>query len=141
MTTSELSREAGMMGQGFFLRLSGILGALGVGIGAFGAHGLKENVAADMLAVYETGVAYHMYHTLAILAVAAGIAGLWAQRWARWACCAWAVGIVFFSGSLYLLTVTGMKWFGAITPIGGVAFILGWVFIAMAAKSNRDSSA
>lgn len=105
---------------------------LGVVLGAFGAHGLRSRVSPEMLVVFETGVRYHVYHALALLAV-----GLAAARWestllsaAGWL---FVVGIVVFSGSLYLMTFGGPSWFGAITPLGGLAFILGWAALAFAA--------
>ena len=108
-------------------------GALGVILGAFGAHALKSRVGVDMLAVFETGVRYQMYHALALLAV-----GVVAQRgpgtWTQAAGWLFVAGIVIFSGSLYVMTFTGARWLGAITPFGGVAFILGWIALALAAR-------
>ena len=120
----------------FFLRLAGVLGALAVAMGAFGAHALKARLPADLLEIFEVGVRYHFYHTLALLAVAVGVGELWGSRWTPWACWAWMVGIAVFSGSLYLLAFTGARWLGAITPLGGLAFILGWVFLVMAAGTR-----
>ena len=120
------------MTNGWFI-VGALAGALGVALGAFGAHGLKASVSDDMLKVFETGVRYHMYHALALLAV-----GLAAQRWpGSWIQAAgwlFVVGIVLFSGSLYLMTFTGIRWLGAITPLGGLAFILGWVALALSAR-------
>ena len=107
-------------------------GLLGVALGAFGAHALKGSLAPDMLANFETGVRYQMYHAMALLAVA------WAvTRWpgglttaAGWL---FVAGILIFSGSLYLLSITGVRWLGAITPIGGVSMIVGWVCLIVAA--------
>ena len=107
-----------------------VLGGLGVILGAFGAHGLKTRVEPALLEVFETGVRYQMYHALALLAV--GLAG--AQRTNSWLGAAgwlFVVGIAVFSGSLYLMTLTGARWLGAITPLGGVALILGWVALAI----------
>jgi uncharacterized membrane protein YgdD (TMEM256/DUF423 family) len=104
--------------------------AIGVVLGAFGAHGIKDRVTPELLAVFETGVRYHMYHALALLAV--GWASTrWTSPWIGWAGNLFIVGILIFSGSLYLLTLTGVRWWGAITPIGGVAFIGGWVCLAL----------
>lgn len=129
-----------MANQVFFLRAAAVLGALAVALGAFGAHALKARLPEDLLAIFEVGVRYHFYHALALLAVAAGAGNLWASRWTGAACWAWLVGIAVFSGSLYLLSATGLRWLGAITPIGGVAFILGWIFLAIAAGVlNRAS--
>jgi len=108
-------------------------GFVGVAAGAFGAHGLKARLPADLLATFETGVRYQMYHALALLAVA------WAvTRWAGSslpAAAGWlfVAGTVLFSFSLYLLALTGQRWLGAITPLGGVAFVAGWVCLALAA--------
>jgi uncharacterized membrane protein YgdD (TMEM256/DUF423 family) len=112
--------------------LGSILGACGVALGAFGAHGLKSRVDPAMLAVFETAVRYHLTHALALLAVA------WAaERWpgspataAGWL---FVAGIVIFSGSLYLMVLTGARWLGAVTPIGGLALIAGWCALALAA--------
>jgi uncharacterized membrane protein YgdD (TMEM256/DUF423 family) len=109
-----------------FLLLGGILGFLGVAFGAFGAHALRARLSTEMLAVFETAVRYQMYHTLAMLIVAAAIgriggAGLLvAAGWAFFA------GIVLFCGSLYALALTGIATLGAITPIGGFLFLVGW---------------
>lgn len=112
--------------------LAGISGFFAVALGAFGAHGLKQRLSADMMAVYETAVQYHFYHTLALLAVALllqqGVqsAALKASVWL------FGLGIVVFSGSLYALALSGVKVLGAITPIGGVLFLLGWACLAYA---------
>lgn len=100
-----------------------ILGALGVALGAFGAHGLREAVTAERLEVFETAVRYHLIHAVAL--VLAGIAGAPRAGWA------FLVGVLLFSGSLYLLVLTGTRWLGAVTPVGGLFFILGWVFLAV----------
>lgn len=115
-----------------FLLIGSLAGALGVALGAFGAHGLRGRLSPDMLAVFETGVRYQMYHALAILLVSVLMARLdgWLIHAAGWS---FAIGIVLFSGSLYLLAVTGIRVLGAIAPLGGVAFILGWAFLAIAA--------
>ncbi len=112
--------------------LGSILGACAVALGAFGAHGLKTRVGPDMLAVFETAVRYHLTHALALLAVA------WAsERWPGGASTAagwlFAAGIVIFSGSLYVMVLTGARWLGAITPLGGLALIAGWCALALAA--------
>ena len=119
-------------------RAACIFCGLAVALGAFGAHGLKERLSPDMLAVFEVGVRYQFYHGLALLALTLAPARLWESPWTGRACWAWIVGIALFSGSLYLLSVTGMRWLGAITPIGGVAFILGWGFAAMGARQQNE---
>ena len=115
-----------------FLLVGALAGFLAVTFGAFGAHALRERLSPEMLAVFETGVRYHMYHALALLAVA-WAASRWPESSAGTAGWAFIIGIVVFSGSLYILSFTGMRWLGAITPIGGVAFLLGWLLLAWAA--------
>jgi uncharacterized membrane protein YgdD (TMEM256/DUF423 family) len=120
-------------------RLFFLIGALsafaGVAAGAFGAHGLKERLSAEMLAVFETGVRYQMYHAFALLAAA------WAaDRWpgALTSAAGWlfVAGTLVFSGSLYALSLTGQRWLGAITPAGGLAFLAGWLCLAAACWKN-----
>jgi uncharacterized membrane protein YgdD (TMEM256/DUF423 family) len=115
-----------------FFALGSLSAFLAVALGAFGAHALKARLPADLLAVFETGVRYQMAHALALLAVA-------------WACTRWpgsavtasgwlfVAGSVLFSGSLYALSLTGMRWLGAITPLGGVAWLAAWLCLAWAA--------
>lgn len=124
-----------MVGQKYFLIVAAVYGATGVAAGAFGAHGLKDRLGTEMLSVFEVGVRYHMYHAIAMLALAAGTAVLWQRPWAAYACWCWAIGVLIFSGSLYLLSLTEVRWLGAITPIGGVLLILGWCFAAASALS------
>ena len=121
--------------QRFFV-LGSALGGLGVAAGAFGAHGLKARVSPEMLAVFETGVRYHLIHALALLAVA------WAStRWVSAAIRAagwlFVAGILLFSASLYALALTGARALGAVTPFGGVAFIVGWLLLAWGAWRGR----
>jgi uncharacterized membrane protein YgdD (TMEM256/DUF423 family) len=116
-----------------FLAVGASLAGLAVALGAFGAHGLRAVLSPSDLATFETGVRYQMYHALALLAVA----GL-AQRWPgapTLAAAGWCfvAGIVVFSGSLYVLVLTGPRWLGAVTPLGGVAFLLGWLLLAWTA--------
>ena len=114
-----------------FLLVGALAAFLAVAFGAFGAHGLRGRLPPDMLAVFETGVRYHMYHALAILIVGLIAARLdgWLIHTAGWA---FAIGIVLFSGSLYLLALTGVRMWGAVTPIGGVAFLVGWACLIVA---------
>ena len=109
-----------------------VFGFLGVALGAFAAHILKARLSADMLAVFETGVRYHMIHAVAIVAAAA-IADRVSDRLLGAAGWLFAIGIVLFSGSLYALALTGTAAFGAITPVGGVAFLAGWMCLVIAA--------
>src|ERR1041384_1253004 len=117
------------------LLCAGISGFLGVALGAFGAHALEARLAPDMLAVFETGVRYQMYHVFAIVAAA------WA--WSRWNARVFALagglffaGILIFSGSLYLLALTGVRMLGAITPLGGLAFLAGWLCLVWGAATR-----
>lgn len=105
--------------------------ALAVVLGAFGAHALKNRLPADLLAVYHTGVEYHFYHALGLLLIGV-IAGFYPQAsGVQWAGALLLAGIVVFSGSLYALALSGVRVLGAITPLGGVAFIAGWITLAM----------
>ena len=109
-----------------------VLCGLGVVLGSFGAHGLRARVTPDMLAVFETGVRYHLIHALGLLAVA-WAASRWPAAWVGAAGWLFVAGIVVFSGSLYLLVLTGTRWLGAITPIGGLCLIAGWAVLAVGA--------
>ena len=116
---------------------AGITGFVGVALGAFAAHGLKARLDPDMLAVFDTAVRYQMYHVFAIVAAA------WA--WARWqrpafAVAGWlfAAGIVIFSGSLYVLALCSVRWLGAITPLGGVTFLAGWLCLGLGALRAKS---
>lgn len=115
-----------------FVALGAILAGLSVAAGAFGAHGLRGLLDADMLANFETAARYQMYHALALLIVGVLAAYLPARivNWIGWL---FIVGILLFSGSLYLMAFTGVRMLGAITPLGGVAFIAGWLLLAVAA--------
>jgi uncharacterized membrane protein YgdD (TMEM256/DUF423 family) len=115
-----------------FLLIGALAGVVGVALGAFGAHGLRSRLSPEMLAVFETGVRYHMYHALAIVATAS-LASPQSSRLLLASGWLFLTGIIVFSGSLYLLALTGIRTFGAITPIGGVAFLLAWACLAIAA--------
>jgi uncharacterized membrane protein YgdD (TMEM256/DUF423 family) len=107
--------------------------ALGVALGAFGAHGLSTYLAQhDLADIFETAVRYHVYHALGLF-VAAWAAGKWPGALTTWAGYLFLVGVILFSGSLYLLVVTRASWLGAVTPLGGVAFIVGWALLFWAA--------
>jgi uncharacterized membrane protein YgdD (TMEM256/DUF423 family) len=118
------------MDRGFFA-LGAVSALIGVAAGAFGAHGLRAIVAPDLLAVFETGARYQMYHAFALLA-AAWAATRWPGRRVRAAGWLFAVGTLLFSGSLYLLVLTGVRSLGAVTPFGGLALIAGWACLASA---------
>src|SRR6185436_9198383 len=111
-----------------FMFAGALMGFVGVGLGAFGAHALRGRLSPDMLAVFETGVRYQMYHAFAVLVVAAAAARFdgWLVRAAGWA---FTLGIVLFSGSLYALALTGATKLGIITPLGGLAFLVGWALL------------
>lgn len=109
---------------------------LSVALGAFGAHGLKARLPADMMAVYQTGVQYHMIHALGILLVAALSLKLGESSLVSWSGWLLFIGIILFSGSLYVLSVSGIKILGAITPFGGVSFLIGWLLLAYAAMKG-----
>jgi uncharacterized membrane protein YgdD (TMEM256/DUF423 family) len=113
----------------FFFFCGSISAFLAVAFGAFGAHLLKNRLTSEMADIFEVGVRYHMFHALALLAVGWAISrrsntSLLAAGWL------FLFGTVVFSGSLYLLSLTGLRWLGAITPIGGAAFLLGWLCLA-----------
>ncbi|MFU8763615.1 MAG: DUF423 domain-containing protein [Haliea sp.] len=116
----------------FLIASAAISGAIAVAFGAFGAHALKGRLDAYALGVYETAVQYHFYHSLALLAV--GILALNYPHVNLLRSSGWLflLGLVVFSGSLYLLSFTGLRWLGAITPLGGLAFIAGWACLAAA---------
>lgn len=105
--------------------------ASAVAIGAFGAHGLKAHLSPEMLTVYKTGVEYHFYHALGLLLVGV-LAYSFPAIQLKWSAMFLATGIILFSGSLYVLAITGIKWLGAITPLGGLSFVAGWVFLFLA---------
>ncbi len=116
----------------FFL-LGSLSAGLGVALGAFGAHSLRSRLTTDALATFETGVRYEMYHALALLAVAWAVTHWTNSSLPAWAGWLFLAGTLLFSGSLYLLALTGVRVLGAITPFGGVAFILGWLCLVLAA--------
>jgi len=115
-----------------FISLGSINAAIAVALGAFGAHALKNSLSKDMLAVFETGVQYHFYHALGLLAVGFIATHLPESSLVQWSGWLMLAGIIFFSGSLYILAVSGISWLGAITPIGGTAFIIAWLLLAIA---------
>lgn len=121
-------------------RLFAILGAvsafLAVAAGAFGAHALRQRLTEEMLATFETGARYQMYHGLALFAVA-WAANRWAATQLGWAGWLFVIGTVLFSGSLYTLAVTGVRWWGAVTPLGGLCFLAGWLCLAWGVATGR----
>lgn len=115
-----------------FFALGCAFAFVGVALGAFAAHGLKSRLAPEMLATFEVGVRYQMYHALALLAVAWACTR-WPGAWTTASGWLFVAGMPVFSGSLYLLTLTGQKWLGAVTPLGGLALLGGWVCLGWAA--------
>jgi len=120
----------------FWLISAGIFGFLSVALGAFGAHSLKNVLDDYGKSVYEKAVLYQMFHTMALFAV--GLLQHF-QKQTFFSVAGWGflIGIVLFSGSLYLLAVTGIKWLGTITPIGGVAFLFGWFWLVVSLLKGR----
>ncbi len=108
---------------------------IGVAAGAFGAHALKSRLGADLMAVFEVGVRYQMYHAFALIATAWAV-GRWPGSAASAAGVLFIIGTVLFSGSLYLLSLTGVRWLGAITPLGGLAWLLAWGCLVWAAAKG-----
>ncbi len=120
-----------------FIFMAGVFGLLGVASGAFGSHILRNRLSADLFEVFEIAVRYQMYHTLSLLAV-----GILAERFPGplTAASGWlfVAGILVFSGSLYVLTLTGIRWLGAVTPLGGTALLAGWACLAAAVLFSRQ---
>jgi uncharacterized membrane protein YgdD (TMEM256/DUF423 family) len=119
-----------------FLSLGAVYGLLGVALGAFGAHALRARLAPEMLAVWKTGVEYQMYHAFALLAVGMLLRILPTPGTLAAAGGCFAGGVLLFSGSLYALTLSGVRVLGAITPIGGVLFLVGWLLLLFAVWRN-----
>ncbi len=117
----------------FFLMAAAVLGFLGVALGAFGAHALKERMTTEALARFETAVRYQFYHAFALLAVSL-LSRVWPEL--NFAPAGWAFlsGVVVFSGTLYLIDLTGIRMFGAVTPVGGVLLLAGWVMLLWEAR-------
>jgi|ERR1044072_4764939 uncharacterized membrane protein YgdD (TMEM256/DUF423 family) len=120
----------------FFAIWGSVLAFLAVALGAFGAHGLREKLTEESMAIYQTGVQYHMLHALALLLVAALSERLSLKSIIGWL---FIFGVLIFSGSLYLLAITQQRWLGAITPIGGVCFLSGWFLLALSAFRSQPS--
>ena len=123
------------------LRIAGISGAVGVGLGAFGAHGLRGRLLASGMAnAWETGVRYHLLHAVGLFCTA-----LWLRqsdhtrsKLLAWVAGSWTAGTILFSGSLYGLALGGPRWLGPITPFGGVAFIAGWILLVVLASREKE---
>ena len=116
-----------------FIAIGALSGCLAVAAGAFGAHALRARLAADMLDVFQTGVTYQMYHALALVGVGMLLARFSSDGSSWLSVSGWmfVAGSILFSGSLYALALSGTTWLGAITPLGGVAFLIGWLALAI----------
>lgn len=115
-----------------FLSAGGLAALAAVALGAFGAHALKGRLSPEMLAVWHTAVEYHVFHALGLLAVGLVAARLPESALLRWSGWLMLAGIALFSGSLYALALTGVRWLGAVTPVGGTAFLAAWALFAAA---------
>jgi uncharacterized membrane protein YgdD (TMEM256/DUF423 family) len=116
-----------------FITIGALSGFLAVALGAFGAHSLRDRLTSEMLQVFQTGVTYQMYHALALVGVGI-LLGRFSVEGSTWLTASgwlFVAGSILFSGSLYLLSLTSTSWLGAITPLGGVAFLLGWLAVAI----------
>ena len=124
----------------FIIILAGINGFLAVSIGAFAAHMLRDRLSPELLNTFQTGVQYHMYHALALLGIGLMMLNFSASNLLRISAYLMMAGIVLFSGSLYLLSITGIRWLGAITPLGGLCFLTAWALIVWFATKQQFPS-
>ncbi|MDD1611811.1 MAG: DUF423 domain-containing protein [Methylococcaceae bacterium] len=126
--------------QSLFLFFGALSALVGVGMGAFGAHGLKNVISSEMLAVYQTGVSYQMWHALGLIGIALLRRHDPESRLLKWAGWLMLIGVVLFSGSLYLLAIMDLKKLGMITPFGGVSFMIAWLLLAVYAGRTPQAS-
>jgi uncharacterized membrane protein YgdD (TMEM256/DUF423 family) len=126
--------------QSSFLFFGALSALIGVGMGAFGAHGLKNVISPEMLAVYQTGVNYQMWHALGLIGIALLRRHEAESKLLNWAGWLMLIGIVLFSGSLYLLAIMDVKQLGMITPFGGVSFLIAWLLLAVYASRKPQAS-
>ena len=124
----------------FIIILAGINGFLAVSIGAFAAHMLRDRLSPELLNTFQTGVQYHMYHALGLFGIGLLMLNFPTSNLLRISAYLMIAGIVLFSGSLYLLSITGTKWLGAITPLGGLCFLTAWVLIVWFAAKQKFPS-
>lgn len=122
--------------QKLFLTIGSVAMALAVILGAFGAHGLKKVLSEEMLTIFKTGVTYHFYHAIGLLVI--GIVARYLPDSALLSWSGWLMltGIIIFSGSLYMLSISGTRWLGAVTPVGGLCFIASWILFAVTVWKN-----
>ena len=116
-----------------WLGFGAVFGFVGVAAGAFGAHALRERLEPRLLEIFETGARYQLIHAVALVALSA------LRLEARWTGWSWVIGVIVFSGSLYVLALTGVRAWGAVTPIGGVALLVGWASLAWLAWRSKGS--
>ncbi|MDX1618898.1 MAG: DUF423 domain-containing protein [Balneolaceae bacterium] len=116
-----------------FITAAGIGMALAVTLGAFGAHGLRGRLTPEMMEIFQTGVQYHLIHALGLLAVGLLAIHFPESAYLKWSGWLMLAGIVLFSGSLYILSMSGIRWLGAVTPVGGLSFIAAWILMVFAA--------
>lgn len=121
------------------LIIGSIFMAFAVAFGAFGAHIVQDMLTPERFEVYKTGVEYHFYHAIGLLLIGVASFHIEKSAWLIWSSRLIIIGILIFSGSLYILTLTNTGWLGAITPLGGVAFILGWSFFAVSASKESKN--
>lgn len=112
----------------FWFGMGCLMAGLGVSAGTFGAHALKQNFSVDMLAIFEIGVRYQMYHSLGLIAVALAM-DRWPSMALHWTGRLWLIGIILFSGNLYVICLTGLQALGPVTPFGGACFLMGWILL------------
>ncbi|NCG41565.1 MAG: DUF423 domain-containing protein [Actinobacteria bacterium] len=124
----------------FIIILAGINGFLAVSIGAFAAHMLRDRLSPELLNTFQTGVQYHMYHALGLFGIGLMMLNFPASHLLRISAYLLMAGIVLFSGSLYLLSITGIRWLGAITPLGGLCFLTAWALIVWFATKQQFPS-
>lgn len=122
-----------------FLFFAGLSGFIAVVLGAFGSHALRERLGPDMLRIWETAVQYHLVHALALLGIAVMLAHGRQPPMLAWAGWCFLGGTVVFCGSLYILALSGMRWLGAVTPLGGLLFLAGWTLVAVAALRHSTA--
>ncbi|MDA0278932.1 MAG: uncharacterized membrane protein YgdD (TMEM256/DUF423 family) [Pseudohongiellaceae bacterium] len=120
--------------------LAGVNGFLAVAIGAFAAHMLRDRLSPELLNTFQTGVQYHMYHALALFGIGLMMLNFPASNLLRISAYLMMAGIVLFSGSLYLLSISGLRWLGAITPLGGLCLLTAWALIVWFAAKQQFPS-
>ena len=120
-----------------FLMLAGINGFMAVALGAFAAHGLRDRLSPELLNTFQTAVQYHMYHALALFGIGLLAVNYPSSTLLKYSGYLFLIGIVLFSGSLYVLSISGVRWLGAITPLGGISFLAAWACLFWFAASQQ----